>query len=227
MDIFDISYIILWGLAFLQAFVLRDTLRETVWLQRLNREYARTRSDNRLPQGTRAPKFSAPVLDTGKTMALADLMGLSATLIFVSPADVASPLYHELPASIHGLWHRARGNLYIVCSGTAEQCRQLVSALQFGCDHRAGVPILLDHNGRIAASFLVSQTPAAVRLDDQVRVQQYARQLTAEEVEQRRLPVSVKSTAADLSLADDPIRALELADRPLARLQLTENVGRR
>lgn len=186
MAVFDISYIVLWGFMLLQAVILRQVLRETVWLKHLYGDFALTRRWNQLPRGTLAPEFVAPILQTGGEVTTADLRGRPTTLMFISTADAASPLYKELLTSIHGLWHRAEGNLYIVCSGATEQCRQMIPELRFGSDHETSVPVIIDSDGGIARAFLVSRTPTAVTLDEQARIERYGFQLTAIEVEQRQ-----------------------------------------
>lgn len=173
MRLFDLSYAALWGLVLLQALLLQGILREAVWLKRLVQDVGRKR--DRLPTGTPAPDFTAPILGSDRVMRARELAGGETILLFVEASATASPAYSSLDDGIHGLWHKAEGRLFLVCRGSAEECRKLVE------DRPFQVPVLVDEGGRVAESFLVSATPTAVGLDAEGRVASYGRPISAEE----------------------------------------------
>lgn len=175
MGIFDFTYAVLWGLVLLQALVLREMLRETVWLERLVQGFGR-KTEN-LPAGTPAPEFELPVLGEGRTLGPSDLAGDESILLFVEPSAAVSPAYASLDDGIHGLWHKVDGRLYMVCRGSEEECRRFVA------DRPFRVPVLVDERGRLGTAFRISVTPNAVRLDADVRVASYGRPISAEEAQ--------------------------------------------
>jgi hypothetical protein len=153
--------------------VLRKALRETVMFKRLHAEFSLRGNPQELSKGMWAPEFTASVMGTGKTLSTSQLKGHSTILLFVSGEEFSSSLYENLATAIHAFWHKVNGNLYLVCSGGEELCRQ------FARNHRVKgftpdqVPVVLDEGGRIARDFLVSSTPQSVMLDQDGRVSLY------------------------------------------------------
>lgn len=175
-ELFALSYGLLWCLVILEAVLLRDLLRRTVWFKRFQSDFSSKKAQKRtrLHTGTTAPHFTASLLGSGDSLSTQNLNGHPSILLFVSPEE-SSPLYENLRFAIHALWHKTKGNLYLVCNGTAEACRHLVSehSVEGFTDNQ--VPVLLDEGGRIAQSFLISDTPQAVELDENLRVGRYGR----------------------------------------------------
>lgn len=181
--LFALSYALLFGLVVLEAIVLQGVLRRTVEIKRRFIHSARRdRPPQQLLPGTLAPKFTARVLGTRRTLASADLEGNFVMLLFVSPREAASTRYANLSVAIHALWHKAEGNLYVVCSGGDEACRQLMHDHDVDGLSDGYLPVILDEDGRIAKSFLISSTPQAVILDEEVRVSRYGQPLPTGEV---------------------------------------------
>lgn len=175
--LFALSYGLLWALIVLEALLLREVLRKTVWLKRLLADVNRRSTVGEiswLRTGAPVPDFTAPLLGAGGSLNTSQLKGHPCILLFVSP-EAASPLYENLAAAIHGMWHKAQGRLYLVCNGAAESCRQFARdnlVHEMTEDH---LPVILDEGGRIAESFLISSTPQAVELDEYLRVKRYGR----------------------------------------------------
>jgi hypothetical protein len=173
--LFTLSYGLLWAVVVLESVLLSQVL---VGALRFKRRYAPFQADcrserrNRLPKGNPAPEFAAPLLWTGKTLRTADLKGHASILLFVSADDTSLP-YRNLSFAIHAWWHDTKGQLYLVCNGSEDTCRQL------GRNHRVEgfaedtVPIIVDEGDRIARSFLIDSTPQAVSLDEEARVSRY------------------------------------------------------
>jgi len=175
--LFALSYALLWGLIVLEALLLREILRKTVWLKRLHADLIHRSGEEELEwlrTGTPAPNFTAPLLGTNTSLSMSQLKGHQSILLFVS-ADAPPPLYEKLDIAIHAMWHKTEGHLYLVCNGTAEGCRQLVSDHQVTQYTGDQLPILIDEGGRISQSFLINSTPQAVELDENIRVKRYGR----------------------------------------------------
>jgi hypothetical protein len=172
-QLFALSYALLWGIVLLETMMLREILRRTVRFKRL---YAAPQNRSERPQlttGTLAPDFVSQLVGSGRIVTTADLKGHSTILLFISPSDASSPVYEKLSLGTHALWHKADGNLYLVCSGEQEACRRIMRDYHVEGFNRGRVPILLDEKGLIAASFLITGTPQAVMLDEEARVSRY------------------------------------------------------
>jgi hypothetical protein len=161
------TYILVWALVLIAALLLRKVLRELGWVARRTRERQMSRTDR--IQGP-IPEFSAPVLGTAKVVTRADLHGREAIVMFVRPEDSANDLDKGLRASGHGLFHKANGNLYVVCTGAADRCRELLPEFEFAEHGSTTIRVIWDENGSLARSFLVSRTPVAYRLDDKAQI---------------------------------------------------------
>lgn len=177
MSVTEISYLLLWCLVFLEAFILRATMREAVALGKLCEEVLRRRRLALERSRVAAPSFVARILDADTFVVTKDLKGDPTILLFLSTDAVDDSKYQSLDASLHGLWHKARGRLYIVCRGDDAACRRLIPAHTFGQDW-ATVPILLDPDGTIARRFIITDTPAAIQLDAQARIERRGLQVT-------------------------------------------------
>src|SRR5262245_45023065 len=165
-DLFILSYALLGGLAVLQAMILKRVLRETLRFRRLylsRLDKMRRLLLDRLPKGTAAPEFQAPLLTTGELINTSHLKGHDSILLFVDPG-ASSPFYSQLPFSMHAFWHKTDGHLYIVCNGREELCRTFVNEhlVEDFAGHK--VPVILDEEGAIARYFLIKNYPQAVSL---------------------------------------------------------------
>lgn len=173
---FYISYVLAWGLTLIPALLLHKVLREIVWLsQQLDDLRSHASTNTHVPGAV--PQFSASVLGTETTVTPGDLAGQDTMLVFIRPEDAAHQMDKQLRISAHALWHKAIGRLYIVCSGNAEDCRQLLPELQFS--KTVDVPVLLDYDGAMARTFQVKSTPMAFRLDTEARIVGSGRQLSS------------------------------------------------
>ena len=175
--LFTLSYALLWGLVVLEALLLREILRKTVWFKRFYVDFSRRAEGEELSwlrTGTVAPDFTARMLGTGESFNTSHLKGRPSILLFVSP-ESASPFYKGLALAIHGMWHKVEGHLYLVCSGSEAACRQFVREHPVEGFTEDQVPVVLDEGGRAAESFLISRTPQAVELDENLLVKRYGR----------------------------------------------------
>ncbi len=172
MSLLMISYAALWALVLLELLVLREVLRDTVWLQRLYEEHRRRRSQDARRHGLAAPEFSAALLGGGR-LARADLVGQRHILLFLAPDDELDAT--RLESSLHGLWHKAEGGLRLVWCGDEASFHARAQAV-----HGWRVPVALDEGGELRRGFLITTTPSAVMLDPEARVERYGRPLPEE-----------------------------------------------
>jgi hypothetical protein len=181
--LFILSYALLWVLVVTESVLLREVLRGTIWFKRLQNDFSRRRKSvepARLPAGSPAPDFIAPLLWTGESLSTSQLKGHPSILVFVSPEEV-SPLYKNLASAIHAMWHETNGHVYFVCRGSDEACRRLADdhAVRRFAEH--AVPFIHDEEGQIARSFMISGTPEAISLGSDARVKRYGRPIPNEE----------------------------------------------
>ena len=172
---FEISYLLLLGAVLIEVLVLREALSETVKLK--GRLYTRFDRDDALLPGTRAPRFSASLLGSKRTLRTSDLRGHATILFFVSPREATTPLYKNLGMVLHAHMHKKEGHVYLVCAGTKQACSLFRStyAKQFPEDK-----ILLDVSGSIVRSFRIATTPRAVELDENGNIARYGHPEIAE-----------------------------------------------
>jgi len=176
--LFNTSYILLWGLALLPSLLLHKVLRDIVWL---SREATRKTRSSGLPSSQlhRVPAFSAPLLGTQEVVTSNDLNGQEVMLMFVRPEDGTQQLNKQLQTSVHALWSKAEGRLYVMCSGSNEGCRELLPELQFNCNPTIRIPVLLDEDDAIARLFGVRFTPVVFQKDAEGRIHGFGKQASA------------------------------------------------
>jgi hypothetical protein len=194
---FAVSYVLLWALVVIETVLLREVLRRTIWFRRFHDEFSRGSKGpvgKSLPQGSRAPEFSAPLLGTEMFLRSSDLKGNPSILLFVS-AEEESPHYKNLAIAIHAWWHEKNGHVYLVCKGSEEGCRQFAHdyCSQWLEEHR--LPVLLDEDGQIARSFLIEEMPQAVSLDSETRIDRYGYPSSHEEAEETETEIIHSQTA--------------------------------
>jgi hypothetical protein len=169
-SLFVFSYVLLGLVVIFETVALREAVNK---LQRLKKNYRlspeRERAKERLRGGRRAPEFTAKVLGTDRVLTTSELGGHEMILVFAAPYESASPRYQHLDTAIHAMWHGTEGHVYLVCSGgTQEACAELA--------RQARIPeelVLLDPSEEIADRFLIDETPAAWRVDEDLVLDRY------------------------------------------------------
>jgi hypothetical protein len=173
--LFTFSYILLWGMLVLQAILLREVLLKTVKYKRIATTI-KPNSDTEellwLRQGSPIPQFTAPLVNTTGFLTNAQLKDRPAILLFLSTLE-DSTVYQMLAPAIHTLWHKMQGQLFVICSGTADSCRSLIKENIFTACTEDQIHVALDSDGKITASFKVQRTPQAIELDANSRVLRY------------------------------------------------------
>lgn len=207
--LFTLSYALLCGLVVIEAVLLREVLRRTVLFKRLHSDFNRSsesEKSKRLPAGSPAPDFTAPLLWTNGSLSARQLIGHPSILMFVSP-EGNSVGYKNLEAVIHVKWHETNGHIYLVCSGGEEGCRQLAREHSVKGHAVDTIPVIIDEGGRIAQSFLIDSTPQAVSLDEEGRIDRYGRPIPSEDVEEVESEgdqIRSADTSADTISIDSP-----------------------
>jgi hypothetical protein len=178
---FHFAYLLTAVLTIMQAVLLRSVIRQVMWLFQLGLTEETSETANgthTLPVGSRIPGFKAQVLDTDQIIFSKNIVGKRTAFIFVTPADakLASVRDGSLRNFLDRLSARLANSVYVVCSGTREDCgtfatRSLHSGrATFG---PSSYVILEDRYGSLRRAFAVDRSPAAARVDEFGRIEQY------------------------------------------------------
>lgn len=160
-SIFWISFAALWLLVVFQGIVLLGVTRGLLLVRGSG-------SDRGVPTpgsliGTRAPAFRTRD-HREQTFDSSTVSGRSHALLFVSPGCAACTL---TLAELKSLAGKARGDVYLVCRGTDDECRALARS---GEDD---LPMLLDASGEISDLYRISAVPTAVLIDEHDVIQTF------------------------------------------------------
>lgn len=157
------SYIVLWVLVLLLAFLLAGALRQLGLLQlRLGDDPGALITDTGLERGAPVPDFTALDAESGQPVSLSDLPAVPRMLVFASPGCLSC---RELMPGLNEV-RKTRGewDFLVVCRGDLESCRA------FGRMNRLEAPMLVDTTGQIEKDYLVTLTPFAYVIDHEGRV---------------------------------------------------------
>jgi hypothetical protein len=163
ISVLYLSYLPLVVIACFCSYLLLTVLSETAALRQ---ERDRDADSRPLLPGQAVPEFTVAVLGESRRVTAEDLSRRRAMLLFVRPEDGAGAIDRvRLGASVHMLWHKAKGNLDIVCNGPEEQCEQLAASIRRSFP-KLLLRVLLDQDGTLTREFKVRHTPVAYRLGD-------------------------------------------------------------
>ena len=158
------SYIVLWLVVFVLAFLLAGALRQLGLMQlRLGDDPGALITDIGLERGVQAPDFVAQDSETGEPVTLSELPPAPRLLVFASPGCLSC---RELMPGLNEVRKTRKGefDFLVICRGDLESCRG------FGRMNRVEAPMVVDTNGQIEKDYLVSLTPFAYLLDHEGRV---------------------------------------------------------
>jgi hypothetical protein len=86
------SYIVLWAVVLLLAFLLAGALRQLGLLQlRLGDDPGALITDTGLDRGSQAPDFTGLDSESGELVSLSDLPAVARLIVFASPGSEARP----------------------------------------------------------------------------------------------------------------------------------------
>jgi methylamine dehydrogenase accessory protein MauD len=158
------SYIVLWLVVLVLAFLLAGSLRQLGLIQlRLGDDPGALITDMGLERGARAPEFVAVDSETGEPVSLYELPPVPRMLVFASPGCLSC---RELIPGLNEVRKTRSGefDFLVVCRGDVESCRG------FGRMNRLEAPMVIDTNGQIEKDYMVTLTPFAYLLDHEGRV---------------------------------------------------------
>jgi methylamine dehydrogenase accessory protein MauD len=157
------SYIVLWLLVLMLAFLLAGALRQLGLLQlRLGDDPGALITDTGLERGADAPDFTALAADTGELVSLSDLPAVPRMLVFASPGCLSC---RELIPGLNEVRKTRKDfDFLVVCRGDLESCRG------FGRMNRLEAPMVVDTNGQIEKDYAVTLTPFAYLIDHEGKV---------------------------------------------------------
>lgn len=165
-----------------QCILLRRLVRHAIWLRSIVDVTSAPSADrplSGLSVGSPVPTFRADVIGTERRFSSSDLRGGRSLLLFLSAntALVDDEEFSSLRLFTQVLSQRLDGRIYIVCSGPTPQCEmvrnRLISSDTETLDSNRDFLVLADPYGFIARACFVQRTPAAVRIDERGRVEQY------------------------------------------------------
>jgi methylamine dehydrogenase accessory protein MauD len=157
------SYIVLWVVVLLLAFLLAGALRQLGLLQlRLGDDPGALITDTGLERGAQAPDFTALDSESGELVSLSDLPAVPRMLVFASPGCLSC---RELMPGLNEV-RKTRGeyDFLVVCRGDLESCQA------FGRVNRLEAPMVVDTTGQIEKDYLVTLTPFGYLIDHEGRV---------------------------------------------------------
>jgi methylamine dehydrogenase accessory protein MauD len=158
------SYIVLWLVVFVLAFLLAGSLRQLGLLQlRLGDDPGALITDIGLERGAQAPDFVAQDSESGEPVTLSELPQAARLLVFASPGCLSC---RELMPGLNEVRKTRKGefDFLVICRGDIESCRA------FGRMNRVEAPMVVDTNGQIEKDYMVTLTPFAYLLDYEGRV---------------------------------------------------------
>ena len=157
------SYVVLWVVVLLLAFLLAGALRQLGLLQlRLGDDPGALITDTGLERGAEAPDFTALGAESGELVSLSDLPAVPRMLVFASPGCLSC---RELIPGLNEV-RKTRGDFdfLVVCRGDLESCQA------FGRMNGLEAPMVVDTTGQIEKDYLVTLTPFAYLIDHEGHV---------------------------------------------------------
>jgi methylamine dehydrogenase accessory protein MauD len=158
------SYIVLWVVVLVLAFLLAGALRQLGLMQlRLGDDPGALITDTGLERGAQAPDFTAIESESGELVTLSDLVAKPRVLVFASPGCLSC---RELIPGLNEVRKTRKGefDFLVVCRGDVESCQG------FGRMNRLEAPMVVDTNGQIEKDYQVTLTPFAYLLDHEGNV---------------------------------------------------------
>src|SRR5207253_3934759 len=157
------SYVVLWVVVLLLAFLLAGALRQLGLLQlRLGDDPGALITDTGLERGAEAPDFTALAAESGELVSLSDLPAVPRMLVFASPGCLSC---RELIPGLNEVRKTRKDFDFLVgCRGDLESCRG------FGRMNRLEAPMVVDTNGQIEKDYAVTLTPFAYLIDHEGKV---------------------------------------------------------
>jgi methylamine dehydrogenase accessory protein MauD len=157
------SYVVLWLLVLVLAFLLAGSLRQLGLIQlRLGDDPGALITDTGLERGTLAPDFTALNSESEELVTLSELAPVPRMIVFASPGCLSC---RELIPAVNEVRKTRRDfDFLVVCRGDVESCRA------FGRMNRLEAPMVVDTTGQIEKDYIVTLTPFAYLLDHERNV---------------------------------------------------------
>lgn len=164
--LFTLSYSVVFALVTLESLLLCHIMKRLVSLRRFGHPQGEKVHLPRL-LGKPCPDFSAPIARGSGFLRSRDLIGRKTFLVFASPEVDAE----DLTFVANLTWHKADGNVYLLCSGEKSACFTFTARLDTLTSHPISVG--WDEHGSIARQFHIEANPEAVELDDDGQIVRY------------------------------------------------------
>src|SRR5262245_50631302 len=158
------SYIVLWVVVLVLAFLLAGALRQLGLMQlRLGYDPGALITVTGVEWGVEALDFTASESGAGSLVSSSGTLAKPRVLAFASPGWLSC---RELIPGLNEVRKTRRGefDFLVVCRGDVESCQR------FGRINRLEAPMVVDTNGQIEKDYQVSLTPFAYLLDHEGNV---------------------------------------------------------
>lgn len=150
----------------IQGIVLRSILTEAMWLKGL---FCGSSDESRAESWevvSEIPGFRGEILDSASVVTETDLLGNDSMVFFVDAPLSLARSTDVVAGIMYALWHKTDQCLYVICRGTAEECRSLGERCRVVELYSNTAKIIVDATGEITAQFGVNVFPSAISFDE-------------------------------------------------------------
>lgn len=168
--LFNLSFTALAGIVIAESMVLQAILSGALSLKRKRATLRRPPDPMARLIGSTLPAFRSRVLDSAASVTDEDVRSNLSMLFFVQLADLSTWTPAVLRSLILPMWAKVDGPLYVVCTGSDAECRQLKSELLLDGVGRDDVSVLIDEQRTLTAALDVSSTPCSVMFEPGGRI---------------------------------------------------------
>lgn len=169
----EFSWLALCGLLAFESLALQALLGE---VQRLRtfRAPPMTDEDRRGGQiGDRIPEFSAELYSSGGKLTAAALLGTSHVVLFLKADDVRMETSNSMAMLVSYLLGKVEGRVYLFVRGEHQEARWVDERFGLQAVFGERINIVFDPNGSVANDFAVANSPQAVLIAADGRIQKF------------------------------------------------------
>ena len=150
----------------IQGIVLRSVLAEAMWLKGLFCGSADESPAESWEVVSEIPGFRGNILDSASIVTETDLLGNDSMVFFVDAPSALAQRTDVVAGVMYALWHKTDQCLYVICRGTAEECRSLSERCRVAELYADTAKFIVDATGEISAQFGVQVFPSAISFDE-------------------------------------------------------------
>lgn len=168
--LFNLSFTALAAIVIAESMVLQAILGGAASLQRKKATLRPPPEPMAKLIGSTLPPFRNRLLDSDLSVTDDDVRSNLSMLFFVQLADLSIWAPEVLRSLILPMWAKVDGPLFVVCTGSEAECRQLKRELHLDGVGGDDVSILIDEEQTLATALEVSSTPCSVMFEPGGRI---------------------------------------------------------